>query len=243
MGGNPYQGASQAGASFVQRVREARRIAQPAECNSSITDGPYRAVSIFPSLLLARFGIAPNVITIASGVLGLAGVVALGWRNYAVRLTGALLLQASYLFDFVDGEVARLLHRISKRGFFIDLICHGLIKSSLFLAVGYGVYGYNHRAWALVLAFVACIAVSSIHSLPFLVQAAKVIDERAPDGVLRSTTSTITLVRNLLATFPESPGIYGLVLLGALFDRLSWVVALYAILAPIWFLRKVIRFR
>jgi phosphatidylglycerophosphate synthase len=147
------------------------------------------------------------------------------------------------LLDFVDGEVARLLNRASKRGFFIDLICHGLIKSSLFLAVGYGVYRYNHRARALLLAFVACAAVSSIYSLPFLAQAAKVIDERASDGVPRSTRSTTSSLRNLLATFPESPGLYGLVLLGAIFDRLSWVVALYAILGPIWFLRKVIRFR
>ena len=234
--------ASESIPAFAWSIRRARQVAQPAEYSPAITDGPYRAVSIFPSLLLARLGIAPNLITTAWGVLGLVGVIALGRPQYGVRLAGALLLQMSYLLDFVDGEVARLLNRTSDHGSFIDLVCHGLIKSSLFLAVGYGQYVYHHRAWALLPAFVACVSLSGIYSLPFLATAAKVREQQGSESVPRPTRSTIATLRDLLAVFPESPGLFALVLLGAAFNRLSWVLLLYGVLSPLWFLRRLLKY-
>ncbi len=130
---------------WVQRLREARRIAQPAGLGPNVTDIPYRILSIFPSLLLARVGLSPNQITLLWISLGLMAVVALGSAKYGVRVAGALILQLSYLLDFVDGEVARLQNRISEQGSFLDLAGHGLVKTGLFLALGYHVLVSTHR--------------------------------------------------------------------------------------------------
>src|SRR5258707_1360239 len=105
----------------VHDINLARKIAQPPGSNSTITDIPYRAVSIFPSIWLARTRVTANQITLLWGFLGLVAVIGLAWPSQNVRIGAAVLLEFSYLLDFVDGEVARLQHRTSKRGFFYDL--------------------------------------------------------------------------------------------------------------------------
>lgn len=233
------------GASVFERLRETRRIAQPPEFSPSPTDIPYRVFSIFPSLLLARIGLTPNQITLLWIVVGLIGVVALGFSDYWVRVAGVVLLQFSYLLDFVDGEVARLQQRSSKLGSFLDLVGHGLIKTGLFLALGYYVWISTGRIEFLLLAFSAVLSISNGHTLPFYAAHASVSNE--PPGVCAQAGGTSrSFFRKLLGVAGilfESPGLYGIVLLGAVFGRLVWVVIFYGLLGPLWFLHRAIKYR
>ncbi|MGH9396992.1 MAG: CDP-alcohol phosphatidyltransferase family protein [Terriglobia bacterium] len=243
MGGDRYEGGPQKGTSFVQRIREARRIAQPAAHSPALTDIPYRAVSIYPSTVLARLGIAPNQITILWIVLGIAGVLALASPSYGVRIAGAVLLEVSYLFDFVDGEVARLTNRTSQLGYLLDLAGHGIIKTALFLAIGYGLFASTHRYEMLMLAFLACVGVSNGQMVPFYVGEAF---RRTESGRVPAAQTARSLLRKLLSWSVyafESPGLYLLVLLGAVFNGLEWVLVFYGILSPLWFLYRLVRFR
>src|SRR5438045_3539769 len=99
-----------------QEISEARRVAQPPVATFSLSDHVYRFLSIYPSVVLAKTGMHPNEITGVWITLGLVALVPLGSASQLHRIGGALLLQVSYLLDFVDGEVARLQARTSKRG-------------------------------------------------------------------------------------------------------------------------------
>jgi len=233
------------GAGTFQNLAEARRIAQPKEHSPAITDIPYRAISIYPSLLLARAGVSPNAITVAWGCLGIIAVAGLAYPSYGVRVAAAILLEVSYLLDFVDGEVARLQERTSNRGFFIDLASHGLIKAALFLFVGYRVLVVTGRMEYLVLAFSAATFVTNIHMLPYYAKDASVTDNRPrrnPGGGL-SIRELIVKVLGLAGIAFESPGLYGFVLAGAIFDRWTWILMFYGVLSPFWYFYRAAKYR
>ncbi len=69
---------------------------------------------------IARGNIDPNVITI----LGLVIAVITPLAAYLHGIIGALIAMAiSSLLDAVDGEIARSLGRVSRRGAFLDSLC------------------------------------------------------------------------------------------------------------------------
>jgi phosphatidylglycerophosphate synthase len=227
-------------------VAALRSIAQPPEYSPSITDRPYRVVSIFLSLPLARVGATPNGITLGWTVIGLAGVVALMADSWPVRVGGALLLQLSYLLDFVDGEVARLTGRRSAVGGFLDLIGHGVIKASLPLAAGAAAGWHGGQPLLLVLGGIGAVAVVIGDTLRFY--AACTLNELA-GGDLGHTVvphesqgpRRPTLARLAGTAFDlsfESPGLYGLALLAALADRLDLLVVYWAVGGLAWFGRR-----
>ena len=82
------------------------------------SDGPVarllnRRLSVPVSWMLARFRPSPDLLSILSFLIGVAGAVALGLGHGA---WGGALIQACSVLDGVDGEVARLTLRAGPRG-------------------------------------------------------------------------------------------------------------------------------
>lgn len=223
-----------------------RSIAQPPEYSPSLTDRPYRLVSIFLSVPLARAGATPNGITIGWIIIGLAGVSAFLVENWAAHVVGGLLLQLSYLLDFVDGEVARLTDRRSMVGGFLDLLGHGVVKASLPLAVGAAAGWPSGHTWLLLAGGIAAVVIVVGDTLRFY--AACTINELS-GGDLGHTVvphepgreRRITPARMLATAFDlsfESPGLYGLALLAALAGRLDVLTVYWAVGGLVWFWRR-----
>lgn len=236
------------GSSATSGWPEARRIAQPPGASQSITDVPYRIVSIYPSMFFARLGISPNKITVFWVLLGLGGDAGLGFSNYWVRVTAAAAFQFSYLMDYVDGEVARLEHRTSKRGFLLDLVGHCLVKTGIFLGIGYHVVLATGKIQYLILAFLASVSVSNLNSLHTLASYAGVSNKKKRSDSLtpvgqRSHALTLRRIAGLLGLFFESPGVYGLVLIAAISERSTWLLFFYGVCGPIWFVFLTAKFR
>jgi phosphatidylglycerophosphate synthase len=237
--------AAPPGGRWAARVREARRLAQPPATTYNASDLVYRWASIFPSLALARLGVSPNGITLLWIVLGLTGLVALASPNYPVRIAGALLLQVSYLLDFVDGEVARLLARTSRRGYFLDLVGHGVIKAGLFLALGSASLLTSARSESLLLAFVACVSVTCLQLIPLCAQVAGVSD-RSPAASHQPSRPALGILWRLASVVVllfESPGLYAVVLVVAILDVPFPALMFYAICGPLWCLYRIWKFR
>lgn len=230
-----------AGSGYPKTISEARRIAWPSGVRPRGTDAPYRAVSVYFSYVLGRTFVSPNQITVFWVAIGLLGVVALGSPNYWYRVAGAVLLEVSYLFDFVDGEVARLQGRSSNRGFFLDLLGHSLIKTALFLGIGYREYLISHRPVILILSFTAATAISGWNYLPIFASHASVVRKSSFGG--GESARQMSSVRSWIGIPFESPGLYGIVLLACLARQLVWVVIAYGIIAPIWLLIQISRYR
>ena len=101
---------------------------------------------------LARFGqilkVTPNQVTVASAVAAILAFASLVTHNVAA-FVGLWLL--SILFDYVDGQLARLTSRISSFPLNVDHLSD-LFKISL-LFLGFGIFFDSRTIW--VLAFTA----------------------------------------------------------------------------------------
>jgi phosphatidylglycerophosphate synthase len=224
---------------LYENIADGRRVAQPT--GEDWTSRQYRAVSIFLSVPLARTGVSANLITIAWVVLGVLGAVALGCPHYWVRVGGACLLQFSELLDFVDGEVARLNRQTSKVGVFLDGVGHDVIQRSLFLPLGYEVFRATNNVAYLFLAFSAGVFVSSYQMAPFFAEYAGLEGLAGDQGSTWRTRYTSSLRKVVKPMFFLMKQTKNLILVAAVFDRLSWILLYYAIAAPMLFLWRVLR--
>ncbi|MFQ5720283.1 MAG: CDP-alcohol phosphatidyltransferase family protein [Acidobacteriota bacterium] len=87
------------------------------------------------SAWLSSTGITPDQITVATLALALAGAVLLAIGNVATSVAGGLVVQASSILDGCDGEIARLTHRETARGAWLDTIFDRYADSAVVLAV------------------------------------------------------------------------------------------------------------
>jgi phosphatidylglycerophosphate synthase len=231
-------------------IRALRSIAQPPEYSPSRTDRPYRAVSIFVSLPLARAGATPNGITIAWILVGLAGVSTFLVEGFTAHVAGAVLLQLSYLLDFVDGEVARLTDRRSLSGGFLDLLGHGVLKATLPMAVGVAAGWHTGRAWLVLAGGIAAVLIVVGDTLRFY--AACTVNELAGGDLGHTVVPRVgapgrrpSLMKIAATAFDlsfESPGLYGLALVAALADRLDVLIVYWAAGGFAWFWLRAITY-
>ncbi len=104
----------------------ARRIARPA------------ALRI--TWIVADSGLSANMATLAAWATAVVAAAAFGYGTIAGWLVGAVLMQIWYVFDHVDGQLARLRGTASLDGAQLDYLMHHTVNLILPLAVGYGFF-------------------------------------------------------------------------------------------------------
>jgi len=97
-----------------------------------------RHLSYRLTLVLLRWPITPNQVTVVSLVLGLGGAGLFVFGNWSLGVLGGLLLVASYVLDNCDGEIARIKQLSSEFGARLDDIVDSTVDTCFFLALGYG---------------------------------------------------------------------------------------------------------
>lgn len=90
--------------------------------------------------LLLHTPISANGVTLISFIIGMAACLVFSFGTNAAMLAAATLLQIWYLFDHVDGQIARYRRESSLTGIFFDYITHHIIHISIFIGIGWGVY-------------------------------------------------------------------------------------------------------
>ena len=98
-----------------------------------------RPVGRFLSKILIYTPVSPNLISIASIVIGVVAALFLGEGSYRWALIGALLFQLSAIVDCVDGEIARILFKESPLGKWLDLAGDQIVHISVFAGIAFGV--------------------------------------------------------------------------------------------------------
>lgn len=88
--------------------------------------------------VLAPLGVSAHTATLAAWGLGVAAAAALAWGSPEGWLAAALLLQAWYLLDHVDGQLARLRGTSSLDGAQLDFLMHHTIHLLVPLGAGCG---------------------------------------------------------------------------------------------------------
>lgn len=115
-----------------------------------------RRVSIYLSWWLSRkTRVTPNLLTFCGILCGLAAAASYMVGTSGTMLLGCILYQLAYLFDCVDGEVARIKGLTSRSGVWLDL---GLNYALYFSFFGI-VYGLFHHAGEGFLLYIALFAI------------------------------------------------------------------------------------
>ena len=94
-----------------------------------------RPLSTRLSAQLVTTRITPNQITVISFLISLTGAGLLSVGLFATGVIGGVLVQAASVIDGCDGEIARLKHRSSPRGAWLDTVLDRYADMAVALAV------------------------------------------------------------------------------------------------------------
>jgi phosphatidylglycerophosphate synthase len=81
-----------------------------------------RHISIFISKRIVNTPITPNMMSVVTFLLGIAGAISVGLGGYFPMLLGAFLFQWNSILDGVDGELARVRFQHSTLGQWLDTV-------------------------------------------------------------------------------------------------------------------------
>jgi len=97
-----------------------------------ITEFVYRKFSKPIARVLARFNVNPTFITFFATFIGLFSgyVIAIG-RIYE----GVAVIFISQIFDCVDGDLARLTNRVTRRGGFLDRVFDRFVDAAIIIGI------------------------------------------------------------------------------------------------------------
>jgi len=144
----------------TEDIRELRRICQFPRREYDTWHGVHicRKVSIYITRVILFLGVPADIVTV---VFFLTGILAcfffiLGTDYWF--LIGVLTMQAWYLMDHVDGEVARYRKATTITGMYFDKVVHFVVSSGIFFSLGWGVYKDIEIVHIIALGFIAAIS-------------------------------------------------------------------------------------
>ncbi|MBI2061940.1 MAG: NTP transferase domain-containing protein [Nitrospirae bacterium] len=124
-------------------LRHAQRLLLNA--TQKTTDGVFsrylnRPVSHLVSRWLVWTRVSPNQVTFANFSLALLAAYLVSYKSTVPFLMGAVLFQLTSVLDGVDGEVAKLKFKQSKRGEWLDTITDNLSYLAFFVGITVGAF-------------------------------------------------------------------------------------------------------
>jgi phosphatidylglycerophosphate synthase len=163
------------------------------------TDGPFTTYCVSPysrhwAAFGARRGWSPNGVTAISLVLGLAAAGFLTSGEPTARVIGAFLLLVSFVFDCVDGQLARMTLRFSSFGSWFDLFSDRVKEFAMVAALAIGA-GSTTGSWVLAGLSVGALSVRhagnvsfTLNETPALRARRTRVDETAARRVVRAAS-------------------------------------------------------
>ncbi|MEV0995739.1 CDP-alcohol phosphatidyltransferase family protein [Nonomuraea sp. NPDC050202] len=132
----------------------------------------------------ARRGLTPNQVTLISIVLGVAAAACFATGDRPWMVLGGVLIYFAFVFDCVDGQVARYARKFGVLGAWLDATFDRFKEYVVFagLAVGWVVSGNGEEIWILALAALGLQSVRHLLDFSF-----GVANRRKPPAPLPTT--------------------------------------------------------
>ena len=121
------------------------------EVETSYIDFLFRKISKYVSFLLIKLGFKPNSVTFLAIIFSILGGYHLSIGNNISYLIGGLLFFLFLLFDYCDGEFARVLNKYSISGHYLDYVAHFIMFSSFMIGFSIGIYKYQKDSMYFIL--------------------------------------------------------------------------------------------
>jgi len=124
------------------------------------------------SIRIVRFlynkSITPNQITTLSILLSFVSAYSFSLGTNISCLVGAFLLELFYIFDSVDGQLARAKGLSSHSGKYLDIFCNFLVPPVVLFGVGIGVLKTGYTSFVFYSLWLGCYAVLIIQVIELL---------------------------------------------------------------------------
>ena len=98
----------------------------------------------------AKTGLPPNFWTSLGLVFAFSSAIAYGLNLEFALVIGGILLLVSGFFDIIDGQVARVTQKISKKGGFLDSIFDKVAEVAIFLGILVGGYAEPYLVFSAI---------------------------------------------------------------------------------------------
>ena len=95
----------------------------------------YRPIGYRWALLFDKLNIAPNTVTIAGIIIGIAAGICFGFSSLQLNILGMLLLVWANIHDSADGQLARMTGKKSVLGRMLDGLCGILWFAVIYVAI------------------------------------------------------------------------------------------------------------
>lgn len=121
------------------RILALRKVLQKSKTEQSAWGWLFtRRISIYVTLLLSHTLVTPNQLTFVWILMGIAAGLLWTIGSHLCFMIGAILFQLMYLFDCVDGELARYKNMTSPRGAYLDFVGHYFTGFAMIVGAGLG---------------------------------------------------------------------------------------------------------
>lgn len=134
-------------------------MCQPEDIDQTPFARTYRGISIYITRLFLYTPITANQITLLYGAIYIGGAALFTLGSPLMIIIGGLVVRASILLDYVDGNVARYRATSSPEGAFLDKLSDCIPQIFLFIFLVFGIY--NNFPHILVFA-IGCAAIMSV---------------------------------------------------------------------------------
>ncbi len=183
----------------------------------------------------------PNTICLIMILIGLASLPFFAMGGYFNIILGALILQIHYLFDHVDGNVARLMNKKTKRGKYLDFVPNIIVNPLVFAFLGFGHYVTFGNLYYLIFGFSASfffVVREPARLFRYLMKEELQMNDKQVKASSNSGAKLITINRFLNVIF-DFPGIMNILLLFSLTNSTQYLLIFYGITLPVIFLARV----
>jgi phosphatidylglycerophosphate synthase len=147
----------------MESIKELRKICQQKGYEEHITIRFHRIFTIYITRICLAFDMGANSVTVASFFLAIAGGYFYLQEQF---LLGSIWFFAFYIFDNVDGEIARYRKSSSILGAWLDTTVGHLVYPYFFFALGSGLFFQSGQMIYLYLGILAAMAKLIERSVP-----------------------------------------------------------------------------
>lgn len=156
--------------SKVQEINQEQRSLQKSRTLDDPIDTYFmEKVSILFAKLFNKLGFHPNVVTVLSMLVGVAGGTLLAFHNWVLNVVGAVLIILSGILDCADGQVARMSGKGGFYGRCFDGFCDGIVYFAIYIGVTVYLMSENipftNTPWSFWIWFIAVPAGAYFHAV------------------------------------------------------------------------------